>query len=441
LNNRQLISLVHHFLQLWSQDTTQTSASILEPILISQAREDRPKMTATVSGILRHWLLLQHVIGRYSRIKAHKIHPHLTHLLTIATYQLLFDTTIPDHAVLHAAVSNCITHQKGFANGLLRTISRNRDTLLKDIIPGLPLPIRSSFPQAYIDHLSAAFPGHSTADLLDYLNTEPVFHTLAADSQLLAEGKGESDLMGAFARRLVQPPGTQPVHETDLQRHQTWIQNVSSQFISYFAVMLRPRTILDLCAAPGSKSSLIALLDPDIHLVAHDLSRFRLGRLKQRMAANPGLFPGLSLCCGNAEQITFQEGFDLLILDAPCSALGTVRKHPDRRYDCGETRIRDLANRQFSMLHHGLTHHPQTPLLYSVCTFTEPETQGVLNRLHETGAGEATSWQRGREKLLEALKQSDLPHQATSDGAFILPDRQRNTDLFFVAMAWPERKI
>lgn len=439
MTNRQLLARVHRFVQTWSQDRSQTASSILNPILDTLPPNERPKVTATVSDLLRHWLLLEEIIRRFSRIKPQKLHPHLANLIHIAVYQLLFDPTIPNHAVLHAAVSLCIPHQKNFANGLLRAITRQKDQIVKELIPSLPLSRQKSFPQAFVDQLSLAYPHHPASDLLDYLNAEPVFHPIQTDELLTSVRKDDVDILTLFPGNHPRKNSQRPSQLDGLITHKTWIQNISSQFLSYFALHLHPKTILDLCAAPGGKSSLISLLAPDIQIVAQDLSLARLRRLQQRMNALPEEFPNLVLCCGDARKSPFSSHFDLIMLDAPCSALGTVRKHPDRRYDCSEERIKDLADNQFCMLEHALQQYPKTPILYSVCTFTKAETDDLLERLLDTNLIDRGTCSDAQERLQDALTRSSLPFQPTSFGAFILPDHSLDTDLFFIALLPPAK--
>jgi len=416
-----------------------TASSLLEPIIQKIDQKDRPKLTATVSGILRRLLLIEHLLSLGSSITIKKLHPKLRRVLIVSIYQLLFDNTIPDHAVLHSAVSLCIPHHRPYANAILRNVSRNRDDFLNNIIPGLPLHLKYSFPPDLIVLLQDTFSTEMVPDFLEYLNSDPVFHTIPVDLFLNGRLSGNKDmnakLLLSYLHNL---QGIHHLGNNELPLHKCFVQNISSQFISYLAVQLRPRSILDLCAAPGSKASLISLMAQDIQIIANDISFPRLLRLVNRKNSQITLFNKIALCCADALLPPFADNFDLILLDAPCSAFGTIRKHPDRRYDVSAGRINELSEHQYQMIKTARSSFPQAHLLYSVCTFTRAETTLLCERILNEYHFDFTRLQSSQEKICTALSEVGIPHQAASfGGVYILPDRQLNTDLFFITLFPP----
>ncbi len=401
-------------------------------------RPDRPKLTATVAGILRNLLLIESLLAENSKIPLKKIHPLLRAILVVSIYQLLFDDTIPDHAVIHAAVSLCLTHHKSYANAILRIITRNRDYLLSASIPALPPSLRHSFPQALFFHLQATFPASVLNDYMAYLNTDPVFHSVPMEHYPLIDSPMPADaIKNRFLDQLHASCQVQKLNHDELRLHRFLVQNISSQFISYFSASLQPRTILDLCAAPGSKSVMIALMAQKIRIFANDISLSRLKRLVQRKQLHEALFDRIAVCCGDALNPPFSNHFDLVLLDAPCSAFGTIRKHPDRRYNGSVERITELSRRQHHMLVTALTQFSKAHLLYSVCTFTQAETVQLIEKVIAEARVDSTAFQRAQQRLISALSDLGIPYQQSRFGVFILPDKNLNTDLFFISLFPP----
>lgn len=438
MNNRRLISLTAEFIQRWQSDLQKTAASHLDPIMTRISPEDRPKLTATISGFLRHKLLVEHLLEQNSTTAYRKIHPPLKALLLTAIFQLLFDETVPDHAVLHAAVSLCAPHQKPFANAILRQIIRKREHIFNSTLDALPPNIRYSVPKAFLDHLTASFPESDPVEILDYLNREPVFHTLDLDGYPAVHAQtSSSSLAEQFLSHIGEIERIRP-QDKALHHHKTLVQNISSQFVSYLAVRLKPRRMLDLCAAPGSKSALAALMAPHMEIVANDRSFMRLKRFASRITAQASPFQKVSLCCGDALVPPFSNTFDLVLLDAPCSALGTMRKHPDRRYDVSDDRIEALSRRQKGMIQAARSHFSRSSLLYSVCTFTPEETRHLIREIMQENPGKINGFTAAQAQVRDALQSVDIPFYETNFGSYILPDRKHNTDIFFICLFPPK---
>mgnify|MGYP001413985535 CR=1 FL=1 len=393
-------------------------------------------------GILRRLLLIEHLLSVNSSIPMKKIHPRLRSLLLVSIYQLLFDDSVPDHAVLSSAVSLCIPHHRSFANAILRNITRNRISVLNEMIPNLPLSVRTSFPEIIMDYLGETFPDHSTSSFLDYLNTEPVFHSIPLEQYKKNGSKTNRSLHSDFS--LMVPcaiPSLNKIRQEELLLHDIFIQNISSQFVSYFSARLRSRRVLDLCSAPGSKSALLTLLSPQTRIASGDLSFNRLLRLLRRKQNSKDLLNQVSLFCGDATAPPFNDHFDLILLDAPCSALGTIRKNPDRRYDASREQIEMLSHRQFQMMKSALETFPSANLLFSVCTFTLAETSGLIEKVSTETGFSKSALKQSQENVTSALADAGIPFHATPFGTYILPDRQMDTDLFFIALFPPSTSV
>ena len=167
-----------------------------------------------------------------------------------------------------------------------------------------------------------------------------------------------------------------------------WIQSLSSM-ASVLAMGIKPgHDVLDLCAAPGSKTSLIAHCQQGRGvLVANDRSRRRIYRLRENLK-NLGV-QGVEITnlIGESYGGTHRDCFDRVLVDAPCSGEGMIRfEQPGTWEQWNMGRIRRLARQQERLLHAGIrTLRPGGVLVYSTCTYAPEENEGVLDRLLKRG--------------------------------------------------------
>lgn len=423
------------FLQKWRLGKQYKASFFLDPLLESVQAEERPRLTAMAMGVLRHLTLLEHILDSSSTVPPKKIHPRLRSCLLVSIYQILFDDSLPDHAVLSSAVSLSIPHHRPFANAVLRGVTRTREAWLQQLIPALPLALRTSFPEQIIRWLEETFSDIDPAFFLEYLNREPVFHALPVED-LIRQRKGvlPGERTLPLRKTIRSVSSLHALGEKELRLHETFIQNISSQFIAHLSARLNPRRVLDLCSAPGSKSTLLALLSPETLIAAGDISHAKLLRLMKRKKDCPDLLQQVSVFCADATNPPFRDGFDLILLDAPCSALGTIRKNPDRRYQTSEQQTEELGRRQALMLQSALDNFPDADILYSVCTFTLPETRRLIEDIAASNAFPPSVLSKTQETVVCALEEEKIPHRTSAFGTYILPDKDLNTDLFFLCL-------
>lgn len=358
---------------------------------------DRAFISNLVQGVLRWRLRLDWIIEQFATLPLKKFNPPVLNILRLALYQVYFLDRVPDSAAVNEAVKQAKQANPprvvSFVNGILRNITRQKDRLEfpdRKRNPLAHLSVFYSFPKWLVEMwirdwglrftesmLSAGnrIPSlniranplkvHRT-ELIERLSREGVSGRPALYSPqgvLLAPFRGRIDGLSGFKEGLFQ------------------VQDQGAQIATH---LLGPRpgeTILDVCAGFGGKTTHLAELMGDRgEVIALDISRRRLlslgdnarrlGIQSIRTVAADALKPLSSL---------FRKKFDRILVDAPCSGLGVISRHPDGKWNRNEADLRRLARMQEKMLHQAA---PLLPgggkLLYLTCTVSSAENEGVV---------------------------------------------------------------
>lgn len=276
-------------------------------------------------------------------------------LLLVALYQLEHTRAAP-HAVVDHAVRACnalgLTSAKGLANAVLRNFLRVRPALNARV--QRDEAARYSHPQWWIDKLRAQYPAHYTAALeADNLRPPlalrvnrrrmgvPGYLDLLALHGIGGEACGPAAVLLEKALPAERIPG--------LAEGLVSVQDVAAQLAAPLLDLRDGLRALDACAAPGGKTGHILEL-ADVELTALDDDARRLERVHENLAR---LGFAAHVVCGDArEPASWWDGtpFDRILLDAPCSASGVARRHPDIKWLRRESDIAQLAHAQSRML-------------------------------------------------------------------------------------------
>jgi 16S rRNA (cytosine967-C5)-methyltransferase len=369
---------------------------------------DRALATEIAYGAIRQRLLLDGWIDALGKVSALRQPPALRWLLHVGLYQLLFSDRVPAAAAVSTTVALAkhvgLGRLAPVVNGMLRSLLRRREAqggtgACHDPWDGLPLPADPAAALA----LRRSLPVWLSAELLGWLppqraeafalacNAVPALDLRANPLRTTRDGLLERfQAAGVAARALPEAPQGLTLLERvgDLRElpgyaEGLWcVQDRSAQAI---APLLDPRPgqrILDACAAPGGKSTHLAELIGDQGEVwALDRSEARLRRL-DRNAERLGLTTIRSLAL-DATAVAeakphWRASFDRLLLDAPCSGLGTLARHPDARWRITPDAIDGLVTLQRQLLEALLPLlAPCGRLVYATCT-VEPRENGAL---------------------------------------------------------------
>lgn len=363
---------------------------------------DRALATELVYGVLRRRRPLDRLIAQVSSRSLEGIDLPLRILLRVALYQILFLTRVPRSAAVDESVALARAHRDqaaaAFVNGVLRGACRFLDQRGRE---ALPVPDRAVDPAAYLEE-TCSFPrflvarvlarhGIDEAEALLNAMNQPAPMVLrvtrrGGDAAVLARRLEEEGIRTApspilpGALRVLQ--GT-PQHSKAFREGAIYIQDEASQMVARLLLPIGAGDrLLDLCAAPGGKILAAAEEAPPGHgpLIAADRDRRRLRTLEDN-ARRMGV-AGIHLVAMDAAQPAVRGRFQRILLDAPCSGTGIIRRHPEIRWRRSEDDITTLARRQARALDAAADLlSPGGRLVYAVCSLEPEEGRGQIETL------------------------------------------------------------
>lgn len=357
------------------------------------ARE-RGLLTELVYGILRLRGRLDFALSLFSRQKLQRLEPGALLLLRLGAYQLLELDRIPPHAAVHATVE--LAHQvglkrvAGLVNGTLRTLERERTTIAWPTPDNLRAYLQHvcSLPNWLAKELLRQFPNVESRALAEALTeaapTTLRTNTLKTDREALLAALTKA---GHSARPCRYAPEGIIIEKRAAQTlpgdRDGWyqVQDEASILIAHLLDAQPGDKVLDACAAPGGKTTHIAALTGNqARILALDKYPKRVEMINQGAAR---------LGCQGIEARVWdltrkpdfleQESFDRILVDAPCSGLGVLRRNPESRWSRRPDDIKELAELQQIILRQvAPLLRTGGHLLYSACTFTDAETDAVV---------------------------------------------------------------
>ncbi len=362
---------------------------------------DRALCGELVNGVVRHLYYLDYVISRFSTEPLDKMDPQVRNLLRLSSYQLLF-TRIPERAAVAEAVK-LIKRGRGkwvvsFVNAVLRKIAKVRDNPPeppREMNPVAYLSVRYSYPEWLVERWLARFGEEETERLLSAGNEKPPLvvrvNTLRVTrDQLLLYLR--SEIPEAEACRF-SPEGI-VLHGfrgriTDLKAFQAgWlqVQDEASQLVSYMVSPKPGERILDACAGVGGKTTHLAqLMQNKGHIYAYDLYEWRLERLREN-AERLGINNVKTVTADVTEAVKElgEAFFDRILIDAPCTGTGVIRRHPDIKWARRPEDLVEVPKKQLTLLK-GLAEalKPGGVLVYATCSLEPEENEEVIARFLE----------------------------------------------------------
>ena len=403
---------------------TQTRAIVLDMLLLSlQGNEysnklikgtldkydylsvqDKSLIKRLFDGCVERSIQLDYVINLFSKTKTDKMKPVIRSLMHMGVYQILFMDAVPDSAAcnesVNLAVKRGFSGLKGFVNGVLRTISREKETITWPSMeedPVYSMSIQYSMPKWIVRDFINAYGIPVTRTILEaFLKQLPV--TVRMDENLSADVRNKwlQEIIKSgirvekhpyldYAFRLYDVPGMTKVPGF---MEGIWnVQDVSSMLVSEIAGIRDGMTILDVCAAPGGKTLHAACKLRNTGLVsARDLTQFKTDMIHQN--AERGSYSNLEILEWDATVLRSEdiERADIVFVDAPCSGLGIMGKKCDIRYHVTKEQICEITVLQRQILDTVSQYvKPDGILIYSTCTINEEENQAQVRYLTEHG--------------------------------------------------------
>ncbi|OZI15623.1 16S rRNA (cytosine(967)-C(5))-methyltransferase [Sodalis-like symbiont of Philaenus spumarius] len=367
-------------------DQGQSLGALLPPLQAPLSEKDRALLQELCFGIMRvlpqlEWLLRQ-LMAKPMTGKQRPLH----YLLMVGLYQLIY-TRIPPYAALAETVEDAVAMKrpqfKGLINGVLRQFQCQQPTLLTD---AERQDIRHLHPSWLQKQILAAWPTQYT-QIIDannqrspmWFRVNRLHHSRDAYLALLAGADiaAVSHPQLPDAIRLETPCNVGCLPGFD--RGWVTVQDASAQG---GALLLSPQngeTILDLCAAPGGKTTHILDIAPAARVIAVDVDAQRAARIHDNLQ-RLGMQAEVMISNGRTPD-AWRSGtlFDRILLDAPCSATGVIRRHPDIKWLRRDGDIAELAELQRQILCAAWrVFKPGGTLLYTTCSILPEENRGQI---------------------------------------------------------------
>jgi 16S rRNA (cytosine967-C5)-methyltransferase len=355
---------------------------------------DRALCAELVCGCVRWQRTLDHLISLKTGGREQK--PVLQNLLCLGLYQIFWLDRIPDHAAVNETVElakkSGFERQAGFVNAILRGYLREADTtraLLAELKKTRPA-LGWSHPDWLVERWQKQFGPEHTAQLLEWNNTPPRtfarVNTLKTDvDSLLEKWRAENVAFDSvsrdwFGENLVFELKSPPPLASLASFRDGWfyLQDPSTLLAARELAPEPGQTVLDLCAAPGGKTTFIAqLMRDEGRIVACDVSGDRLNLIREN-CARLGI---KSVEASLALVLNFQPAsFDRILIDAPCSNTGVMRRRVDLRWRVTAEEIARLQGTQLDLLRRAAPLlKPGGVLVHSTCSL-EPEENGDVVR-------------------------------------------------------------
>jgi 16S rRNA (cytosine967-C5)-methyltransferase len=431
-------------------------------------REDHALAQELTLGVLRWQGQLDFLIEQYANRSLDKLDPEVVIALRLGLYQLRNLSRIPPHAAINESVNLVKEEKKASAaplvNAVLRAAQRNRALNFHIKDPLERLAIETSHPSWLVRRWLDRFGEEETRALALSNNNAPrtVFR-VNTESASQEATRAWLEEHGIKTRKSELAPGAEIVETGSLPPEpvrEGWIylQDEASQLVAHliadcgsriadlkrevpfkspFRIPHSAFRLLDLCAAPGSKAMLLAsLLPEDSLVVAGDLHLHRLRTMKE-LDSRFGMTRINPVQLDAAGPLPFPQpaSFDCVLVDAPCSGLGTLNRNPEIKWRMSVEKIRDLAALQDRLITSAAGQVRVGGLLtYSVCSTEVEEGEEVIARFRQNHP-EFRDLTRER---LTALGLDPMPLLTPSFGARTFPHRQ-GTEGFFVCVLWRRR--
>jgi 16S rRNA (cytosine967-C5)-methyltransferase len=368
---------------------------------------DRALAADIATGTLRWQAMLDYVIAHVSRRDIDRLDPAVRDILRLSAYQLLKLDRIPASAAVNDAVE--LTRGAGkqsatsFVNAVLRKIAREGDRVPLPAPParGSGTPGGPDLRQAALDYLAIAMShprwlvrrwldryGFDAAARWAAFNNAPAPITLRANrlKATTLEVQARLERLGVeleptrFAPNGLVVTGGHPLATPLADQGLFIVQEEASQLVIELVGARAGERILDACASPGIKTTaLAALVGAEGQLVATDLRQRRV-MLLRRTLNHYGADKVAVVRCDVRAALPFRTGFDAVLLDAPCSGLGTIRRDPEIRWRRTEADLERFAATQRAMLEHASeVVRPGGRLVYATCSSEPEENDDVVN--------------------------------------------------------------
>jgi 16S rRNA (cytosine967-C5)-methyltransferase len=429
---------------------------------------DKAFMKRVVDGCLERQIQIDYILDSFSKTKVAKMQPFIRSLLRMGVYQIMFMDSVPDSAACNESVKLAVKHKfsglKGFVNGVLRNISRNKDKIEypdPKLGGGIKyLSVLYSMPEWIVMMWLDRYGFDKTEEMLKFfLESRPTTIRLKKDVDTKAFAKELSEA-GAIVSESDILPYALELEKTDNIRFlpgfdegKFFVQDVSSMLVTEIADPKPGQVVIDVCAAPGGKSlhaaEWVALAEKgtseDVKskgvVLSRDVSERKCGLIREN-AERMGLSNvKVEMHDARVHDRNLENKADILYMDLPCSGLGIIGRKTDIKYNITRQSLSDLSKLQWEIIKTAWDYvKPGGILMYSTCTVNQAENEDMINQICSELPFEVVDF---TDRLPEALKKSPLKdgevnmclslEQQAKEGRIQLLPGEYGTDGFFIA--------
>lgn len=356
---------------------------------------DKSLYRKIVYGVIENQKYLDYIISKLSKIPFKKLDRNVVNILRIAIYELAFLNS-KEYAVINEAVKNTQKisfKSKGFVNGNLRNFLRDKEKYMNVDIDDIDeyLSIRYSVNKDIILYLKKYYDNY--VDIVKDFNNTPhlnirVNTTLTTKSELLEKlksyGLNIQESVISNDSLIVENPD----NITETKEFKDGLFTIQDQSSSLVSEILSPKEnseVLDLCAAPGSKSThLMQIMNNKGHLVSNDISFDKLSKIEENFTRMKLKKAEITNYDASEFIKEFENRFDYILVDAPCSGIGVIKRKPEIKLERHIQDIKDLSELQFKILENSYKYLKNGGyLVYSTCTLGNLENIDVVNKFLE----------------------------------------------------------
>ncbi|MCL2254866.1 MAG: 16S rRNA (cytosine(967)-C(5))-methyltransferase RsmB [Lachnospiraceae bacterium] len=348
---------------------------------------DKALIKRITSGAIENLIKIDYIIDLYSKTPVEKMKPLIRNLLRMSVYQIIFMDNIPDRAACDEAVKLAVRRGfsplKGFVNGILRNISRNKEQLE---IPSLS--IRYSIPE----WLAAKFLSEYDDSVVETIFAD--FLTIKPLTVRICEGytENEQETWVTAVRDSGFEVNPHPylnyayeIQNTDqISRLSGYnegffaVQDVSSMMVCEALGVSRNDVVLDVCAAPGGKA--LHISERVKKVIAYDLSEHKCSLINENAKRLKRRNVEISVQDATIFNPSLINKADIVLADVPCSGLGVIGKKPDIKYRLTNALLNDISDLQKQILATVWQYvKPNGILLYSTCTINNSENEKMMD--------------------------------------------------------------
>lgn len=359
-------------------------------------KQERAFITRISEGTIQTMIELDYIINQYSKVKVNKMKPVIRNILRMSVYQIRYMDSVPDSAACNEAVKLArkkgFSSLSGFVNGVLRNISRN---------PAVALPNKESNPIQYYSVVYSMPEWIVELWIKDY-GLEVMQETLEsfAKEAPITIRTNLAKITPDDLEKKLQSEGV-TVKKVELQEFPAldyafmisgfdylnalpsfrdglfYVQDISSMMVAELAAPKQGDYIIDVCAAPGGKSTHLAeKMQGSGTVEARDLTEYKIGLIEENIMRHQCVNMKAVQMDATVLDETSVGKADIVIADLPCSGLGVMRKKTDIKYKMTPDKMTSLVELQRDMLHTVCNYVKEDGiLLYSTCTIHRGENE------------------------------------------------------------------